>query len=337
MSDTPQDLAVLLVEDSEDDAALLIRALREIGPALIQRVETGEEMRAALAARDWDVVLCDYTLPAFSAIGAMEVVREHGRDIPFIIVSGSVGEETAVQALKAGAADFVMKGNYARLLPAIRRELTEAKNRAHRREIEEALARSHVALERAYQSTLEGWSKALELRDAETEGHSQRVTGLTVEMARRAGFSGEELVHVRRGALLHDIGKMAIPDSVLLKPGPLTAGEWEVMRQHPRHAFEMLSAIEFLRPALDIPLYHHERWDGGGYPAGLAGEEIPLSARLFAVVDVWDALSSARPYKDPWPADRVLAHIDSLRGRHFDPDVVPLFMAALEERAREAA
>ena len=131
---------------------------------------------------------------------------------------------------------------------------------------------------------------------------------------------------MRRGALLHDIGKMGVPDAVLLKPGPLTAEEWAVMRRHPTYAYEMLWPVEFLRPALDIPRCHHERWDGAGYPQGLAGRDIPLAARLFAVVDVWDALRSDRPYRRAWPADRVCAHIEALAGTHFDPDVVRVFL-----------
>ena len=184
---------------------------------------------------------------------------------------------------------------------------------------------------RAYDTTLEGWVYALDLRDKETEGHTRRVTEMTVDLARSMGIPEEELVHVRRGALLHDIGKLGIPDDVLHKPRGLTDEEWSVMKEHPVHAFQMLNEIAFLRPALDIPHYHHERWDGSGYPHGLRGEEIPLIARIFAVVDVWDALTSDRPYRDAWPPDRAEAHLRSERGNSFDPDVVDAFLEMLHK------
>jgi putative nucleotidyltransferase with HDIG domain len=185
---------------------------------------------------------------------------------------------------------------------------------------------------KAYDSTIEGWSHALDLRDKETEGHTLRVTELTLEMARAFGMSEAELVHVRRGGLLHDIGKMGIPDRILLKEGPLNPEEWETMRKHPVYAYEMLLPIEYLRSALDIPYCHHEKWDGSGYPRGLKGEEIPLIARIFAVVDVWDAVTSDRPYRAAWSREKALAHIQEQSGSHFDPHVVEVFLALMEEK-----
>jgi putative nucleotidyltransferase with HDIG domain len=170
-------------------------------------------------------------------------------------------------------------------------------------------------------------ARALDLRDKETEGHSLRVTEMTVQLARAAGMAEEALVHVRRGALLHDIGKMGIPDAILLKPGRLDDQEWEIMRRHPTYGYELLAPIAFLRPALEIPYCHHEKWDGTGYPRGLRGEAIPLAARVFAVVDVWDALLSDRPYRPGWPLHKVLDHIRSGAGSHFDPRVVTSFLA----------
>jgi HD-GYP domain-containing protein (c-di-GMP phosphodiesterase class II) len=187
------------------------------------------------------------------------------------------------------------------------------------------LQRANEGLLLAYDNTLEGWSRALDLRDRETEGHTQRVTELTLRLAGTMGLVTDDLVHVRRGAILHDIGKMGIPDAILLKPGPLTDDEWLVMRRHPMLAFELLSPIPYLKPALDIPFCHHEKWDGTGYPRGLSGEQIPVAARIFAIADVWDALRSDRPYRPAWPTTDVRDYIHSLAGTHFDPRVVDLF------------
>lgn len=186
--------------------------------------------------------------------------------------------------------------------------------------------RSQAELSLAYDSTLEGWAKALELRDEETEGHTQRVTETTVQLASEFGFDSEALIHVRRGALLHDIGKIGIPDSLLRKPGPLTDAEWQIMHKHPTYAYELLSPITYLQPALDIPHCHHEKWDGTGYPRGLKAEQIPLAARLFTVVDVWDALRSDRPYRKAWAGKRVLEYLREQSGKHFDPQVLEIFL-----------
>ena len=187
------------------------------------------------------------------------------------------------------------------------------------------LEHSNVDLLRAYDATIEGWAHALDLKDEETEDHSQRVTELTLRIAGKMGIKEEDLAHVRRGALLHDIGKMGIPDSILLKPGKLTDEEWEIMRKHPVYAFEMLSPISYLHQGLDIPYCHHEKWNGSGYPRGLKGKQIPLAARIFAVVDVFDALTSDRPYRKAWTREKALEHIREQSGKHFDPQVVNVF------------
>ncbi len=184
------------------------------------------------------------------------------------------------------------------------------------------LQRSNTELFQAYDATIEGWARALELRDNETEGHTQRVAVLTVKLAHLFGLSDMELVQVRWGALLHDIGKMGIPDEILLKHDALTEPEWGVMKKHTVFAYEMLSPIRYLRSALDIPYAHHEKWDGTGYPLGLKGEQIPLVARIFAVVDVWDALRSDRLYRTSWSVEKVRKHLRSLAGTHFDPHVL---------------
>ncbi len=189
----------------------------------------------------------------------------------------------------------------------------------------ESLQESNDDLRNAYQQTLEGWVRMLDLRDKETEGHTQRVTILTERLARSMGVQGDDLVQITRGALLHDVGKIAIPDSILLKPAGLTEQERELIRQHPIYACNMISPIEFLQPAIDIPYCHHERWDGTGYPRNLKSEEIPFAARIFAIVDVWDALTSNRPYRKALPVDEVKQRIQDDSGRHFDPQVVEAF------------
>jgi PAS domain S-box-containing protein len=198
----------------------------------------------------------------------------------------------------------------------------------------EYLRKANHDLVIAYDATIEGWARALELRDKETEGHTQRVTEMTIQLAVSLGFTYNELIQVRRGALLHDIGKVGVPDSILHKQGPLTDDEWVVMKKHPQFAYDLLDPIEYLRPAIVIPHCHHERWDGQGYPRGLRGEQIPLEARLFAVVDVWDALTHPRPYRsqslsltDAW------AVIESGGSKHFDDKIVRAFRALLESSA----
>ena len=196
----------------------------------------------------------------------------------------------------------------------------------------DSLQRMNSELVLAYETTLEGWSRALDLRDKETEGHTQRVTEMAVELARAFGLSEAELLNVRRGGLLHDIGKMGVPDYILLKPGELTKEEWRLMRMHPVYAYDLLSHIAYLREALDIPYCHHEKWDGSGYPRGLKGDQIPLTARIFAVVDVWDAITSDRPYRAALTKPEALKYIQASSGAHFDPKVVDLFQAVIGKK-----
>ena len=654
-------LRILLIEDSEDDARLILREIQRGGYEVeSERVETANAMREALARRTWDLILCDFSLPSFSAPHALELLKQSGLDLPFIIASGTIGEESAVNALKAGAHDFIIKGNFARLIPAIERELKEAEVRRERRERErelEAIAlvssrlrtaktfhemlsrlldqtlsllgaesgsiwlydpiretielstqrewtdklfgssyqpgegipglviqhgkaivarefhnadyipevirntipagiggayiplhteesivgvicihvtlpreltpgeirvlnalaeiggnsihrmhlheqtvkqlerlaalrsidlaissvfdlqvtltivigevmkqlhvdavcvlliepatarleyvvgqgfltrnvestslrigegiagravmerrivevpnlpdtdvdfkraqllinegfvsyyavplitkgevkgvlevfhrsrlnpdrewlnfletlggqtaiaiensvlfqdlqRSNFELAMAYDATIEGWSRALDLRDQETEGHTQRVTDMTVRLARKMGLSEDRLILIKRGALLHDIGKMGIPDYILHKPEELTNEELQIMRKHPQLAYDMLEPIAYLRDALNIPYCHHEKWDGSGYPRGLTGTQIPLEARLFAIVDVWDAITTDRPYRKSWPRKKALKYIREQSGKYFDPQLVEMFLQEMEE------
>ena len=206
-----------------------------------------------------------------------------------------------------------------------------SRNITERKQAQEALLQAHTNLQEAYDRTIEGWVLALDLRDRETEGHTKRVTEMTVKLARILGCTDEEIVHIRRGALLHDIGKMGIPDEILQKPGPLTDDEWVKMRKHPHYAYQMLAPISYLKQALIIPYYHHERWDGSGYPHKLRGEDIPLFARFFAVVDVWDALSSDRPYRKGMPPGEVIEYLQKESGRLFDADIVEKFLPLLTD------
>jgi HD-GYP domain-containing protein (c-di-GMP phosphodiesterase class II) len=196
--------------------------------------------------------------------------------------------------------------------------------------IVEGLRVTNVNMAQSYDATIQGWAAALEMRNLENQGHAQRVTEMALKVARTMGVEEKDLGHIWRGALLHDVGKMGIPEEILLKPGELTPEEWVIMRKHTSYAKELLSFIPFLKPALDISLYHHERWDGSGYPEGLKGEEIPLSARIFAVVDVWDVLLSERSYQPAWPREQVIEYMRLKSGSHFDPRVVDVLLRLIE-------
>jgi HD-GYP domain-containing protein (c-di-GMP phosphodiesterase class II)/DNA-binding response OmpR family regulator len=618
-------LRILLVEDSDNDAQLLLREIRRFGyEAEYERVETAEDVRFALSNKMWDLVICDYSLPHLNAPTALGILKSSNLDLPFIIVSGTIGEETAVSALKAGAHDFLIKGKYARLGPAIERELREAESRRERSRAEAALRekehllseaqrighigswsfdivndtlqysdemyrlldisprefqhtsqgflnlmysadrpiaakwmddikagrkmkeldfrifhssgelryiqcrgavvfddsgmpkrfvgtaqdiserklseiqirqqiahltalrtidqaimssvdmrftldivlsqvitqlqvdatsillldstgqtmkylatrgfrtetlknarigindsyagrvvidrrlirienlktqpdhdsiktllsgedfvsyygiplitkgkvkgvleifqrvplqpypewidfletlagqaaiaidnatlfenlqKSNFELEQAYDATIEGWSHALDLRDRETEGHTLRVTEMALKLARIMRMKEDKLIHMRRGGLLHDIGKLGVPDSILLKPDALTDEEWKIMRLHPQFAYDWLAPIPYLREAVEIPYCHHEKWDGSGYPRGLTGESIPLTSRIFAIADVWDALTSDRPYRQAWSNKKAVEYIRENSGSHFDPKVVEVFLS----------
>jgi putative nucleotidyltransferase with HDIG domain len=197
--------------------------------------------------------------------------------------------------------------------------------------IYENLQSTNAELIMAYDETIEGWAQAMDLRDKETEGHSLRVAEMAVRLAENLDTNLEDLIHIRRGALLHDIGKLGIPDEILLKAGPLTEEEWVSMRNHPEFANHMLAPIRYLRAAKEIPYCHHEKWDGTGYPRNLKGEQIPMAARIFAVVDVFDALTSDRPYRKAWSKEKALEHIRTSAGSHFDPQVVEAFLKLSQE------
>ena len=444
-------LKVLVLEDRPADAELVLYELKRSGYQFShQRVDTRDTYVQAIQ-EPIDIILADYSLPQFNAMQALHLLQEYGLDIPFIVVTGTISEEAAVETMKQGAADYLLKDRLSRLGQAVQRALHEKHLRDEKRASEAALRiseekfskafrispdaiaivrlsdgefieinegfvrltgyspedvigkngltvslwanldeskryfqlmrsqheinnmeavfkkqdgslwiglisartievknelviisiirditerkraelelqRAHHDLAEAYEATIEGWSRVLDLRDKETEGHTQRVTEMTIRLARALKVPEDAIVHIRRGALLHDIGKMAISDQILQKPGPLDENEWKAMRRHPEYAHEMIYPIVYLRPALDIPYCHHEHWDGSGYPRGLKAEEIPLAARIFAIVDVWDALLSNRPYRKGSTVEAVLAYIQKHAGTYFDPRLIESFI-----------
>jgi cyclic di-GMP phosphodiesterase len=279
-----------------------------------------------------DVILLDVMMPGMTGFEVCQRIRNDPQiaEIPIIILTALDDRDSLLNALKAGADDFISKPFDRYELRARLMGITRL-NRYQKLIQERAkLQEANAHLLSAYEATIEGWSHALDLRDRETEGHSQRVTELTVKLAQALGMSDDDIVHLRRGALLHDMGKIGVPDSILYKPAALTDEEWAIMRKHPQFVYDMLSSVEYLRPALNIPYCHHEKWDGTGYPRRLKGEQIPLAARLFAVADVWDALTSDRPYRPAWSQEDALTFIREQSGSHFDPQVVDLFFRVIE-------
>ncbi|MBM3150772.1 MAG: response regulator [Chloroflexi bacterium] len=279
-----------------------------------------------------DLVLLDVMMPGMDGYEVCDRLRADPAlaEAPIIMISALDDRESRLRGIEAGVDDFISKP-FDRTEMRVRVRTILRLNRYRKLRDEHArIEKAYFELQKTYDTTIEGWVRALDIRDKETEGHTQRVTEMTLRLARSVGIAGEALVHIRRGALLHDIGKMAIPDSILLNEGKLSEAEWRIMRLHPIYAHEWLSSIEYLRPALEIPYHHHERWDGGGYPLGLQGEEIPLAARCFAIADVWDALLSERPYKSAWVTEEALDYIRANAGQRFDPSIVEKFLALIE-------
>ncbi|MEN9936095.1 MAG: Cyclic di-GMP phosphodiesterase response regulator RpfG [Chloroflexota bacterium] len=322
---------ILIVDDLPDTREILEEILSEPHHRLLLASSGPEALEQAVAHAP-DLVLLDVMMPGMDGFEVCRRLRADPRtaEMPVILVTALDDRAARLRGFEAGADDFISKPVDRIELRARVRTITRL-NRYHtlmeerRRSAEQAI-RAAEEVARAYDLTLEGWARALDLRDKETEGHSRRVTELSVRLARALGMPEEEIVHMRRGALLHDIGKLGIPDRILLKPGGLTEEEWQIMRLHPTYAYEWLTPIEYLSPALDIPYYHHERWDGTGYPCGLAGEAIPLAARIFAVVDVWDAMTNDRPYRKALDPELAREHIRAQAGLHFDPRVVEAFL-----------
>jgi putative two-component system response regulator len=317
---------VLIVDDEYSGRETLQSVLEGEGYNLIM-AENGPQAIEKAKSFLPDVILLDVMMPGMTGFEVCERIRSDPQvaEIPIIILTALDDRESLLTGLKAGADDFISKPFDRFELRARLIGITRL-NRYHKLLDERGkLQEAHERLLAAYDATIEGWSHAMDLRDRETEGHSRRVTDLTLKLAQAFGIQGNDLINMRHGALLHDMGKLGIPDAVLQKPDKLTDAEWVVMRKHPQLAYEMLYPVEYLRPALEIPYCHHEKWDGSGYPRGLKGEEIPMAARLFAIVDVWDAVTSDRPYRPAWSKEQALDYIREQSGKHFDPQIVDLF------------
>jgi len=269
----------------------------------------------------WDIIVVDHNLPGFSGLEALRIVRETDSDVPVLFVSGSVGEEAAVAAMRAGAQDFILKDNLARFVPAVERELREAAVRRQARRADDTLQSTIDLLERTVQGAIQTLAFLAETRDPYTAGHQRRVTELAEALAGTMGVNGERRHLIHAAGTLHDLGKTAVPTEILTKPGRLTPAEFELIRVHPRTGFEILAGIEFPWPVADVVLQHHERIDGSGYPGGLAGSEIRLEARILAVADVVEAMSSHRPYRPALGLDQALDEIADNRGTLYDADV----------------
>ncbi|WP_110513623.1 HD domain-containing phosphohydrolase [Herpetosiphon llansteffanensis] len=280
-----------------------------------------------------DTILLDVMMPDMDGFEVCRQIRANPllAEIPVVMVTALDDRESRLQGLRAGADDFLSKPIDSLEIKTRLQTITRLNRYRRLQDERRQVERLNQEIIDAYNAGIEAWSRALDLRDKETEGHSKRVTEMTVRIAEALGITGDDLVQIWRGALLHDIGKMGIPDAILHKPGPLTNEEWLVMQKHPTYAYDLLRPIHYLQPALDIPYCHHEKWDGSGYPRGLKGTEIPLAARIFALADVWDALRSDRPYRLGWPVERIREHIANLAGSHFDPALVPLFLQFVEE------
>ena len=322
---------MLVVDDKESGRAALVGMLAGEPYEIVEATDGFEALEKAIQLRP-DVVLLDVMLPGLDGFEVCRRVRANldANSIPIVMVTVLDDRESRLAGLDAGADDFISKPVSRLELRARVRTITRLNRHGRLQSAIDQLAAANQELRTAYDATLEGWVRLLDLRDHETEGHTARVTHHVVELAKRFDVGPADLVHLRRGALLHDIGKLGIPDSVLCKPGLLTPEERAIMEQHPRLAFEMLEPVAFLRPALDIPYCHHERWDGRGYPRGLSGTMIPHAARLFAIVDVWDALRHARPYKTAWSVEEARGLIVEGRGTQFEPDVVDAFLKMVD-------
>jgi putative two-component system response regulator len=330
MSNQPR----ILVVDDESIARITIDALLSSENYEMFFAENGEDGINVASEIQPDIILLDVMMPGMNGFETCRKIRSmiNLAEVPILLVTALDDRESRMAGLQAGADDFITKPYDIFELQVRIQNMTRLNRYRILTEQRHEMEKLHHEVVIAYDKTIEGWSNALDLRDKETEGHTQRVSEMTQQLGRAAGLDEEALLQIKRGALLHDVGKLGIPDSILLKPEALSATEWAVMRKHPVYAYEWLSSIEYLHNALEIPYCHHEKWDGTGYPRGLRGEEIPLSARLFAVVDVWDALTSDRPYRKALSKEETWKYICGQSGKHFDPKAVEAFAKSFDKK-----
>ena len=328
----------ILVVDDEEAIREVVATLLEAQGYHCPAVGNGRAAREYVEKNSLDLVLSDMVMPEMDGLKLLEWLRTHDPDIPVIMVTAMHDLSTALEAIRRGAYDYILKPfEKDQLFLSVRRALERRQlmreNRNYQRNLEE-LVKQRTAqltgalsqLEQSYDDTLEALGGALDLKDAETEGHCQRVTAITISIAKAMQLDPILLAPIARAAFLHDIGKMAIPDQILLKPGPLTDEERDVMRRHSEIGHGMLVRIPFLREAAEIVLAHQEAYDGSGYPRGLRGEQIPLGARIFAVADTLDAMTSDRPYRRALPISAAREEIMRCAGTQFDPKVVEVFL-----------
>ena len=327
---------ILIVDDSEIGRSVLESLLfsPEYNLAFAENGSQALELAAKIVP---DLILLDVMMPGMDGFEVCQRLRNDPllAEIQVIMVTALDDSASRLRGFEVGADDFIHKPyNRLELLARVR---TISRLNRYRKLLDERanIEKAHQSLLQAYDAVIEGWSRAMDMRDKETEGHTQRVAELTTRLAKMIGMDDQSLVEMRRGALLHDIGKLGVPDAILLKPGKLTEEEWIIMRKHPQYSFEMLSPDPYLRYALDITYCHHEKWDGSGYPRGLKGEEIPLSARLFAFADVWDALTSDRPYRAALTPEAAVQYIRESAGTHFDPRYVDTFLEIVQSRLEQ--
>ncbi len=351
---------ILIVDDENSIREVLAEGLIGAGYPCSTASDADDAMRKLKSVR-FHLVLSDIRMPGTSGIQLLEQVKDHNPDIDVIMVSGVVDTDTALESIRKGACDYVTKPfNLTEVLFTVDRVVEKRRlleeNREYQRNLEVKVAERTEELSRknkeiqslfnelktafneiqsTYEATLEALIAALDSRDSETQGHSMRVAEFTALVARHMGISEPELTDIRRGALLHDVGKIGIPDAILRKPGPLNEEEWEVMKQHPQLGYDMLKGITFLEGAIPIVLSHQEKFDGTGYPRGLKKDHIPLGARIFAVVDTYDAITSTRPYRAGRSYDVARDEIVKFSGSQFDPRVVQTFLKIPKQRFDE--
>lgn len=341
---SPQEDSHLLIIDDEEDVRSVLTGFFEGEGYQCKAVASAEEALEAVERNRFAVSLTDIRLEGMSGIEFLDRVRAKDPSLAVVMMTGVSDTDVAVSAMRKGAVDYVMKPfRLTELASSVQEALSKRRRRiedaAYQQDLEQKveertseLRQAIVEIGATYATTLEALCNALDIRDNETEGHSQRVSTYAVTIARQLDVPDGQILEIERGSLLHDIGKIGIPDSILRKSGPLTEAEWEIMRRHPLLGHKMLRHIKFLDNGRRLVLEHHERWDGKGYPQGLAGEEIYLGARIFALVDTFDAITSDRPYRKARPFEVAEEEIKRNIGKQFDPQIVEAFLAISKDK-----